>query len=294
MLHSLSNSIAQTVAAAGEHLVTVDGRRRRSASGIIWSAEGLIVTANHVVEREDNLRVYTPDGQEHAARLIGRDPAIDLALLQIDSAALQPAQWSNSDALQTGQLALAVARPKRSVQVSLGILTAVGFAWRHPGGGRFDQLIQVDVTMYPGFSGGALVAADGSFAGLNSSALARGKTLAIPASNVEKSVAALLAHGHIPRAYLGVGVQPIQLQSQFSAAREAETALMIMSVEPDAPAGRAGLIQGDILLALDDVELTSVEDLQNRLAEFSEPHRAKIAYLRSGGSQEVEVDLAVR
>lgn len=291
---ALSNAAADVVAAAGASVVTVNGRRRRPASGVVWSGDGLIVTANHVVERDDNLSVVTADGREHTAELVGRDPAIDVALLRIEHTGQTPARWSADGASRVGQLVLALARPNGSVEVSLGALSAVGGPWQHRSGGRFDHYLQVDVTMYPGFSGGGVVAPDGSFVGLSSSALARGVTLAIPAANVQRSANALRAHGRIPRAYLGVGVQRVQVQAGSIPDPHAHSALMIMSVEDDTPAAEAGILQGDILFELHGQALTSVEDLQNLLGELSTPTTAKARLLRGGSVQEYNVALTVR
>lgn len=290
----LSQSIAGTVEAAGHALVTVHARRRRPASGLVYSADGLIVTANHVVERDDNLIVNTADGTEHSAELVGRDPALDIALLRIPTQNLAPANWHTGQDLRVGELVLAVARPNGGIQVSLGALSSVGGPWQHRAGGRFDLYLQADVTMYPGFSGGGLLTAAGTFAGLTSSALAHGATLAVPASTVRKSVDALLAHGHIPRAYLGVGVQRVQVQAGAIPQREDATALMIMSVENDTPAQQSGLLQGDILYALHGQSLARVEDLQSLLAEITEPTTVSAQILRGGTPQELTVQLTVR
>ncbi|MEX1019025.1 MAG: trypsin-like peptidase domain-containing protein [Litorilinea sp.] len=300
--NQLSNAIADAVAAVASSVVTVHGRRRRGASGVVWAtkgagegaSEGLVVTANHVVEREDNITVVTPAGEERTATLVGRDPAIDVALLRVEQAELTPAQWTDPGDLRVGQLVLAVARPDGTVQAALGALARVGGPWQHRGGGRFDLYLHADVTMYPGYSGGGLLAADGTLAGINSSALARGKNLTIPASTLQKSVDALLAHGHIPRAYLGVGVQTVQIQSGLIPDRDAATALMIMSVEADTPAAQAGLLQGDILYALHEQNLDHVEDLQLLLAEITAPTPVTAQILRGGNRQALTVELTVR
>lgn len=302
-LLNLSAAIAALTAAAGQSVVTVNGRRRSPASGVVWSPEGHIVTANHVVERDDNVTIITPQGEERTVEIAGRDAAIDIALLRIAGeeipADLKPPRWAAAGELQVGQLALAVARPNGSIEASLGTISSLGGPWRHRSGGRFDLYLRPDLTMYPGFSGGPLLTAGGAFAGINSSALARGANLTVPTATIQKSVEALLMHGHVPRAYLGVGVQPVHLQpaqvkAQGAGERSSSTALMIMSVEPETPASEAGLLQGDILLALDEHELGTADDLQVMLGEISAPAVASLQILRGGAIQEVEVQLIVR
>jgi S1-C subfamily serine protease len=290
----LSDAIAQAATDAGASIVSVHGRRRQPASGILWSAEGWIVTANHVVERDENIIVVLPSGEEATAEIGGRDPVTDLALLRVAPGDHKPAAWANLGDLRVGHLVLALARPNGSLEATLGVVSSLGGPWRHRGGGRFDAYLQTDVTMYPGFSGGPLLTANGSFAGINSSALVRGASVTIPASTVRKSVEALLAHGHIPRAYLGVGVQTVQVQTDLVPDRAESTALIIMSVESDSPAGQAGLLQGDILLSLQGREVNSPDDLQSLLAEISAPTPVTVRILRGGAIQELNAGLVVR
>lgn len=290
----MSNAMAEITSRAAPAVVSVSGRRRRPASGVIWSDEGLIVTANHVVERDENIIVSTAHGEEHTAELVGRDPNTDLALLRIPAAGHHVATWATIQDLATGQLILALGRPGGSIQATLGVISSIEGPWRHRGGGHFDAYIQTDVTMYPGFSGGPLLTATGTFAGINSSALARGVSVTIPASTVQKTVNALLTHGHIPRAFLGIGVQPVQLQSELSAERAQETGLMVMSIEAGGPAASAGLLQGDILLRIDEQPLRTVDDLQNWLSETNADIQFSLELLRSGALRTIEATVGSR
>lgn len=288
-LQELSNNMASLVESAGPHIVRVEGRRRLSATGVICRADGLIVTANHVVERDDNLRVGLHDGSSHNATLVGRDPNRDLALLRVDASDLPAATWSAADDLHVGHLVLALGRPGKTVQATLGVISALGGSWRTGAGGEIDRYVQTDVAMYPGFSGGPLLTATGSFAGINSSALLRGISVTVPGSTIASIVSTLLTHGRMPRGYLGIGVQPVRLADAIHAELQQETGLMVMSVEADSPASRAGLLQGDILVAYDDTALRHVDDLQSRLGAAQADQQTTLKLVRSGELRDVPV-----
>ena len=211
VLQSLASALAGLVEQTGPQVVRVEGRGRLPASGVVWSADGVIVTANHVVERDDNLRVGLTDGSSVAATLLGRDTATDLAVLKVEQSGLTPAMWAPAGDLRVGNLILALGRPGQTVQTTLGVVSALGGAWRTGSGGEFDSYLQTDVVMYPGFSGGPLVGADGRLGGINSSALARGVSVTVPTASVQRVVTTILAHGRMPRGYLGVGIQPVRL-----------------------------------------------------------------------------------
>ena len=235
VLESLSNDMAAAVERAGQSVVRVDGRRRMSASGIVWSADGVIVTAHHVVTRDDELTVGLPNGDEAAATMAGRDPSTDLAVLRVSGGGLTAPAWVESDAMRVGQLVLAFGRPGRTVQATLGVVSAVGASWRTGAGGQIDRYLQTDVVMYPGFSGGPLVGASGAILGLNTSALLQGVSVSIPTGTLKAVVSALLEHGHVRRGYLGVGSQPVRLPDKLAQELGQETALMLVSVETGQP-----------------------------------------------------------
>ena len=212
--------------------------RRVPASGIVWSADGLIVTSHHVVEQDDNIGIGLPDGREVTATLIGRDPTTDLALLRAQATALKPAEWVNAEELKVGHLALALGRPGQQIMATLGIVSALSKDWRTPAGGKLDYYLQTDVVMYPGFSGGPLVDVTGKALGVNSSAMLRGVSLTISTETVRRVVQTLLTHGRVRRGYLGVGAQVVRLPSGLAHQLGQETALLLGSVESGSP-GRA-------------------------------------------------------
>jgi S1-C subfamily serine protease len=286
LLEELSGATAQLTEDVGKSLVRVDGRRRMSASGVIWSADGLIVTAHHVVEREEGLEVGLPDGASVAATLVGRDATTDIALLRVASSGLTPATWVDAGNLRVGNLVLALGRPGMSVQATLGVVSALGGAWRTGGGGEIDRYLQTDVVMYPGFSGGALAVTGGRVAGINSSGLMRGVSLAIPAATLKRVVDSLLAHGNVPRGFVGVGVQPVRLADALAQSAGQETGLMVMSVEAGGPAAQAGLVQGDVVLAMDGVATRHLDDLQALLMGERAGKQVTVRFVRGGAVQE--------
>ncbi len=265
LLMDISNAWADVLQGVAPAVVRVEARSRMTASGIVWSAAGHIVTANHVVETDDNIQVGLADGQTTSATLVGRDPTTDLAILRVDGQELSPAAWTAIDDLRVGHLVMAVGRPGQSIQTTSGVISALGGAWRTGAGGQVDHYIQTDTAMYPGFSGGPLVTADGRVAGLNTSAVVRGVGLALPAATVRRVVEAIVEHGGIPRGYLGIGVQPVRLAASLQAEAGSETGLMIMSVEAGGPAETAGVLQGDILVAIDGHNVSDVDDLHTLL-----------------------------
>lgn len=293
-LQSLSDGLAAAVETAGRSVVQVDARRRRPASGIVWSADGLIVTANHVVETEDEIGVGLPDGRTVSASLVGRDLATDVALLRAAADGLQPAAWVEADALRVGQIVLAVARPGPGVQATLGVVSMVGPAWRTGAGGLVDHLLVTDVVMYPGFSGGALVDVVGRAVGMNDSALMRGASPALPVATLRRTVEALLAHGRVKRGYLGVSTQRVRLPAALQSRLGQETGLLIVTVLPDSPAERYGLFLGDTIVAVAGEPVQRHDDLVSKLSGDRVGQAVPIRVVRGGQVVEVAVVVGER
>ena len=289
VLQSLSSALAGLVEQTGPQVVRVEGRGRLPASGVVWSADGVIVTANHVVERDDNLRVGLTDGSSVAATLLGRDTATDLAVLKVEQSGLTPATWAPAGDLRVGNLILALGRPGQTVQTTLGVVSALGGAWRTGGGGEFDSYLQTDVVMYPGFSGGPLVGADGRLGGINSSALARGVSVTVPTATVQRVVTTILAHGRMPRGYLGVGIQPVRLDEALQTELGQQTGLMLLSVEAGGPAAQGGLLQGDVLVSVDGAAVRQLDDLQALLSGARVGKAVAVRLVRAGQVHEQQV-----
>lgn len=293
-IQELSNGFASVVAQAGESVARVEGRRRGAASGIIWSGDGLIVTANHVVHREDNLRVGLADGQTLEATLLGRDPSTDLALLKVTSSGLRPLDNAGEPEMSVGHLTLALGRPGRTVQATFGIISALGAQWRTPMGGQIDNYLQTDVVMYPGFSGGPLVGADGRLLGLNTSGLGQGVSLAIPTATIARVVESLQSHGRIRRGYLGVSTQRVRLPDELAGALGQKAGLLIISVEPGSPAAEAGMSLGDTIVTLGGKPVVRHEDLLAGLSGDVVGQKEVIQIVRGGQTQELTVKIGER
>lgn len=294
VLLNLSNDLAGVVEAADPGIVRVEGRQRLAASGIVWSADGVIVTAHHVVQQEDDLKVGLPDGQTVSATLVGRDPTTDLAVLRADVKKLSPPNWAESRDLKVGHLVLALGRPGRTVQATLGVISALGDEWRSPAGGLLDRYLQTDVVMYPGFSGGPLVNGAGAVVGLNTSALLRGVSLSVPTASLRRVVETLLTHGRVRRGYLGVSTQPVRLPDALSQQLNQETGLLLAGVEAGSPGEQGGLLLGDTIAALDNTPVRHHDDLLGLLTDDRVGAKVSLRIVRSGQVQDVDVVIGER
>lgn len=292
VLADFSNALATTVEQAGASVTRVEGRRRLPASGLIWSADGVIVTAHHVVEHDESIGIGLPDGSTVAASLVGRDPTTDLAVLRVQAANLPAPAWAELDGVRVGHLVLALGRPGQTVQATLGIVSALSEQnWRTPMGGQLDRYLQTDVVMYPGFSGGPLVSATGEIIGLNSSAVVRGVSLTIPGPTVRQVVETLLTHGRVRRGYLGVSTQPVRLPAGLAQQLGQETGLLLVAVEPGSPAEQGGLVLGDTLVTLANIPIRHHDDL---LAQLSPDLVGATVLLRLvRGGQVIELNVPV-
>jgi S1-C subfamily serine protease len=281
-LKNVSDSLADIVEAAARGTVRIEGRRRLAATGIIWRA-GVIVAAHHTV-RADRLRVGLPDGETVSATLAGRDKATDLAVLHIDAGPEPLPLAGDDDPPRVGQLVLALGRPGKNIQATLGVVSAAGGRW-------LRGAIQTDVVMYPGFSGGPLVDASGKVQGMNTSGFRRGISIAVATDTINRVVTALLEHGHVRQGYLGVGAQPVRLPAELAAELDQETGLLLASVEPGSPAAAAGLHLGDTLVALDDQPLAHLDALLVALSGERIGQSAPVKFIRGGQVQELNVTI---
>ncbi len=298
VLKQFSDGLANTVETAGQAVVRVEARRRIPASGILWSADGLIVTAHHVVEQDDNIGIGLAGGQSLTAGLVGRDPTTDLVVLRAKlpagSPTLVPPTLAEVDSLRVGHFVLALGRPGQSVMATLGVISALGERWRTPAGGEVDRYVQTDVVMYPGFSGGPLVDVSGRVVGLNTSALARGVSLTLPIPTVRRVVETLLSHGRVRRGYLGITAQAARLPAALAEQLGQETGLLIGSVENGGPADKAGLFMGDTVVALDGQAVRQLDDLLALLTGERVGHAITVRFLRGGQVHDVAVTVAER
>jgi S1-C subfamily serine protease len=286
-LLSLSNDLAGAVERTAPAIVTVHARRRLPSTGIHWRP-GVIVTADHTVRAEQDITVTTPDGRALPAVLAGRDPGTDLAVLTVKDAGSATAALGDDAALKVGHLVLALGYGPR---VSWGVIGALGPRWRSWRGGEIERLVRLDLTLYPGFSGGPLVDAGGRVVGLNTSGLARDARLTVPATTVTRVADELLRTGHVSRGYLGLGMQPVPLpeplRRQLGLTRE--TGLIVVTVEPDGPAARAGVLLGDVLVALDGAPVSDLDDVQARLGSDRIGVAVPAVLVRAGARTELTI-----
>jgi S1-C subfamily serine protease len=292
--NDLSELLAAAVQKTAPGVLRVEARSRTPSSGLVWSAEGMAVTAHHALQRDEQIQVGLPDGQLVPATLIGRDPTTDVAVLRVDASGLAQPQWSDAPELKVGHLVLAVARPGRTARATLGIVSALAEEWRTPAGGRVDRYLQTDLSLPPGFSGSALVDAQGSVLGMNTSWLLPRHALAIPASTLRKVVDTLVAEGRIRRGFLGIGAFPINLPEKLSQQAGQSTGLMIISLQPEGPADKAGLMLGDVLLAFGGQSLASVEELTEQLDGEKIGSEASVKLFRAGQIQQQQVTVGSR
>ncbi len=289
ILASFSNDMADVVEKGGRGVVRVEARDRLPASGIVWSQPGVVVTAHHVVERDENIKIGLSGGEAVPATLVGRDPTTDLAVLRLEVPASEAADLAEPDDLRVGHMVLALGRPGRGVRATMGIVGALGKEWRTPAGGSVDRYLQTDTVMYPGFSGGPLVDVSGRILGINTSALLRGVSLTVPTPTVRRVVDDLLAHGRVRRAYLGVGVQPTRLPKELAKQLGQETGLLLISVEPGSPAEKGGLYLGDTIIALGGRPVRHLDDLMASLGGEQAGKESQVKILRAGSVLDVDV-----
>lgn len=295
VLANISNDLAEAVEKAALSVVRVDARRRQSASGLVWDSSGLIVTADHVLEREDDINVGLADGTEVTATILGRDPGSDIALLRVQRNGLTPFEQASDP--KVGHLALAVGRPgPGGPMATIGIISAVGGPSRTWRGGRVEEWIRTDAVLYPGFSGGPLVNVSGQMLGLNTSFLSQTTSIAIPTSIISATVASLLQHGKVRRGFLGITSQmvalPERLQQRFNIRQD--TALLIFSVQPNGPADKSGLMMGDILIRIDAESIHDSDDLQGALTRIGVGRATTLGIVRGGEIRDVSVTVGER
>jgi S1-C subfamily serine protease len=289
----LSELLASAVETAGRSVVQVSARRGIGSSGIVWSSDGVLVAAHHNVQREEDISVGLPDGSTLPARLVGRDPGTDLAVLRVEASGLATPEWSDLADARVGHLVLGLLRPGSSVRATLGILSALGEPWRGPGGGRIDRFIQTDLAILKGFSGSLVVDVRGRALGLGTAGLLRGHALAVPRETLARVVEAVLAHGRVPRGYLGVGLVPVMLPPALAEGTGQPVGLMVVSVQPGSAAEQGGVLLGDILVAFDGQPLGDLGQLHALMSEKVEA-ASTLRVSRAGELRDLDVVLTGR
>lgn len=295
-LVSLSDELAKLVQEYEPRVVAVHARAHYPSSGVQWRP-GVVVTANHTVGQDEDIQVTLPGGRRVDATLTGRDSGTDIAVLKVEGLASAAAPTGPTGAAKVGELALVLGRsPDSGPNASLGVVSAVSGPWRTWRGGRLDQYIRLDATLFPNSSGGAVVDCRGQLLGIATSGLSRIAGLAIPAASIDRVVEALVSKGYVPRGYLGIGVQPVAIPEALRASLSvaAKTAVIVVKVEPGGPADQAGLLLGDILLSLGDSSLEHVEELQSFSDSGVIGKAVKAQIIRAGARHELTINVGER
>jgi S1-C subfamily serine protease len=300
-LSTFSDSLADTVERAARSIVTVAARPRQTATGILWrtDTETIVLTADHVVEREDDITVILPDKREVKAQLIGRDPGTDIAALRLPSTdlgtAIVPAE--TGEGLRVGHLVIAVGKPTaEGPRVSFGVVSAIDGPRRSWQGSELEGIIYADVTLYPGFSGGPLIDLSGRVVGMSTSHLTRQSSTALPTATLRRVSTTLLTHGRVKRGYLGVGTQQVPLPEPLAqkAGAAQKSALVVITVESGSPAERAGLLLGDLLVSVAGQPIIDADSLLAQLGGDRIGQSLPLKILRGGEARDLSVTIGER
>lgn len=291
ILAELSAGLADLAKQVAPTVVRVEDGSRLTATGLVWSADGLIVTTSHGLERDTDIEIELHDHTRHAASLIGRDNETDIALLRISTDNLSAVRGASSEAVEVGALAMALGRPGRGgLQATLGLISGRIDSQRE---GNAEYLLHTDALLYPGFSGGGLFATDGSLLGMIDLLYGRGKGIALGVPIIARSVAALLNSGKVQRPYLGIRTQqaalPVALREGLQL--ESEHGLLVIQVEPGTSADVAGLTLGDTVLKLNGLATPDVDALRTALAKLQVGQTADLQVLRGGELRDFQATL---
>jgi S1-C subfamily serine protease len=287
-LIELSNALAQATDRAASSVVAVHTERRGSSSGIVWRS-GVIVTSEHALRRDEEIQVTLPNGRVVSASLAGRDPSSDVAVLKCAEANNAAPEFGDVTTLKPGNLTLVVGRTRASGPVAaLGVVSLVAPDRRTWTGASIVPYIRLDVGLQPTAVGGAVIDMRGSTVGLATPRFARFGAIAVPASSIHKITETLLQKGHIPRGYLGVGLQPVRLPDALRDKLQwkEKTAAIVMDVHPGGSADKAGIVIGDILISMAGQPVTGLEDIQSHLAGEAIGKTLPLKFVRGGAIQE--------
>jgi S1-C subfamily serine protease len=288
-LAAFSEQTAQLVERVAHSVVAVHGGGR--ASGIHWRP-GVIVTAEEILERDEDIGLILPGGRQVAATLAGRDPSTDVAVLRFQPDGL-PAAETATAALRPGNLALAIGSHEGAAIASLGIVAFVGAAWQSWRGGTIDSLLRLDLSLNRFAEGGALVDVNGRVLGMTVLGPRR-RVLAIPSSTIDRAVDQLLSKGHIARGYLGAGLQNVRLGRGAKDASDVKRGILVVSIDPEGPATRAGLVVGDIITAWNGKPVAHVREVMRLLGPDSVGASVDLQLLRAGAPASLKVTIGER
>jgi S1-C subfamily serine protease len=276
-----------------------ESRAAGSGSGFVITPDGFVLTNSHVIHGADQIHVLLSDGHRCRAELVGDDPDSDLAVIRVPTSDLVYVTFADSQAIRVGQVAIAVGNPLGfQASVTAGVVSALGRSLRARSGRLMDDIIQTDASLNPGNSGGPLVNSQGHVIGVNTAMIpaAQGICFAI-ASNTAKLVATqLIAFGKFRRSFIGVAGQNVELPRWLTRKHDLlqDSAVLVMSVEPGSPAQAAGLAEGDLLIAVDERPIASIDDLHSQLTVARVGVRSQLTIIREGQRQDVPITPAER
>ena len=295
-LIALSNALAEATDRAAASTVAVHTEPRGSSSGVVWR-RGVIVTAEHSLRRDEDIQVTLPNGRVVPASLAGRDASTDLAVLKCAEVTSPAEETTDPSSIRPGSLALVVGRTRASGPVAaLGAVSLVVAERRAWTGAALAPYIRLDIGVQPTAIGGAVIDAHGGLVGIATPRFARFGAIAVPAPTVNRVVDVLLQKGRIPRGYLGVGLQPVRLPDALrqTLKRDDKTAAIVLEVEPEGPAHKAGIVIGDILVALAGNAITRLEDVHGQLGAESIGKSLPLRFIRGGALQEAHIVVGER
>lgn len=307
LLDAYSKSVTSVVREVGPAVVHIRVKRKTrarsrwapnevegSGSGVIITPDGYVITNSHVLEGAGETEVSFADGRSCIAQVVGQDPATDLALLRIQGSGLSMAHLGNSNKLRVGQLAIAIGNPLGfQSTVTTGVISALGRSLRSRSGRLIENIIQTDAALNPGSSGGPLVDTHRHVVGINTAIIqfAQGICFAIPANTVRWVVTLLIREGKVARGYMGIAGQqapiPVPIVRHFHLRHD--TGVQIVSVTPDSPAHAAGLQEGDIILSIDEVPISAIDDIHRLLTSHVIGKKLSMQLLRNGTTLQIQI-----
>ncbi|NJN58749.1 MAG: trypsin-like serine protease [Leptolyngbyaceae cyanobacterium SL_5_9] len=303
LLDAYSETVTQVVEKVSPAVVNIDVRqasvRQRSSdrpyhlremrgngSGCVFTPDGYILTNSHVVHNASQIEVTLSDGRRYSAEMVGEDPDTDLAVIRIQAPNLVAAKLGDSEFLRAGQVAIAIGNPYGfQCTVTAGVISALGRSFRFNSGRLIDSVIQTDAALNPGNSGGPLVSSRGEVIGVNTAVImsAQGICFAIPINTAKFVVGPLIRDGKVRRSYIGVGGQTVPLPRRLQNFYDltVESGILVISIEPNSPAHRTGLLERDVIVGFGEQAIASIDDLHKVLTEEQVGVRSPLTIIRS-------------
>jgi S1-C subfamily serine protease len=291
LIDSYSQTVSQVAAQASPAVVKIEADkygRGGSGSGFVFTSNGYIMTNSHVVSNARNLDVILHDGRRFSAEIVGDDPHTDLAVVRVKNDGLATLSLGESKSLKPGQLAVAIGNPYGfSYSVTAGVISALGRSLRSESGRMMDDIIQTDAALNPGNSGGPLMDSKGRAIGVNSAVIlpAQGLCFAIPIDTAKYVAGRLIEHGRLRRGFLGLGGQNVNIPRGLARRLgvEAQSGVLVISVEPRGPAAQAGVEEGDLLIGFNGQTVNTIDDLYRGLKEELIGHMTEMVVVRDAG-----------